>query len=136
MVFWMGTMFAKLFPSRKFTLELIFQFFQHCILSKLSSRRLNFLVYKKANIWSKNSWKCWELIFIYFFILRVAEWLVDLKNRGTPQDKAPQFITTSFRKEMVEVANKVVGVAMVNNASRIASIGREEAMDFITRTDV
>jgi chromosome segregation ATPase len=72
----------------------------------------------------------------FFFLLRVAEWMVDLKNRGTPEDKAPQFITTSFRKEMVEVANKVIGVAMVNNASRIALIGREEAMDFITRTDV
>ena len=76
------------------------------------------------------------MILKFFFLLRVAEWMVDLKNRGTPQDKAPQFITTSFRKELVEVANKVVGVAMVNNASRIASIGREEAMDFITSTDV
>ena len=62
--------------------------------------------------------------------------MVDIKNCGTPEDKAPQFITTSFRKEMVEVANKVVAVAMVNNASRTASIGKEEAMDFITKTDV
>ena len=43
-----------------------------------------------------------KYFFELFFLLRVAEWMVDLKNRGTPEDKAPQFITTSFRKEMVE----------------------------------
>ena len=49
----------------------------------------------------------------------------------TFKDKAPQFITTSFRKEFVQGADKVIGVAMQNNASRTVPLSREEAIEFI-----
>ena len=66
---------------------------------------------------------------------KVAEWLTNLKNDSTSDDKkAPQFITTSFRRELVEVADKVIHVSMSNSASKTMTVTKEQAMQFIQDT--
>ena len=59
-----------------------------------------------------------------------AKYLVTLQD-GQENKKSPQFIITTFRKELVQNANKVLGMAMVNNASRVQEMTKEEALDFI-----
>ncbi|CAH9100174.1 unnamed protein product [Cuscuta epithymum] len=42
-----------------------------------------------------------------------------------------QFITTTFRPELVKVADKIYGVTHRNRVSRVNVVSREEALDFI-----
>lgn len=42
-----------------------------------------------------------------------------------------QFITTTFRQELVKVADKIYGVTHKNRVSRVNVVSREEALDFI-----
>ncbi|VFQ71401.1 unnamed protein product [Cuscuta campestris] len=42
-----------------------------------------------------------------------------------------QFITTTFRPELVKVADKIYGVTHKNRVSRVNVVSREEALDFI-----
>lgn len=44
---------------------------------------------------------------------------------------ATQFITTTFRPELVKVADKVYGVTLKNRVSRVDVISKEEALYFI-----
>ena len=67
---------------------------------------------------------------------RVADWLLD-SNRSSQDENRPssQFITTSFRRELVEKADKIIGVNMVNRASKVMSLTLFEAMEFITQQE-
>lgn len=42
-----------------------------------------------------------------------------------------QFITTTFRPELVKVADKIYGVSHVHRVSRVNVVSREEALKFI-----
>lgn len=42
-----------------------------------------------------------------------------------------QFITTTFRQELVKVADKIYGVTHKNRVSRVNVITKEDALDFI-----
>ncbi len=42
-----------------------------------------------------------------------------------------QFITTTFRPELLESADKFYGVQFSNNVSHILSITKEDAKDFV-----
>jgi structural maintenance of chromosome 3 (chondroitin sulfate proteoglycan 6) len=42
-----------------------------------------------------------------------------------------QFITTTFRQELVKVSDKIYGVTHKNRVSRVNVISKEEALDFI-----
>jgi structural maintenance of chromosome 3 (chondroitin sulfate proteoglycan 6) len=42
-----------------------------------------------------------------------------------------QFITTTFRQELVKVADKIYGVTHKNRVSRVNVVSKEEALDFI-----
>lgn len=44
---------------------------------------------------------------------------------------ATQFITTTFRPELVKVADRVYGVTHKNRVSRVDVITKEEALHFI-----
>jgi structural maintenance of chromosome 3 (chondroitin sulfate proteoglycan 6) len=42
-----------------------------------------------------------------------------------------QFITTTFRPELVKVADKLYGVTHKNRVSRVNVVSKEDALDFI-----
>lgn len=42
-----------------------------------------------------------------------------------------QFITTTFRPELVKVADKIYGVTHKNRVSRVDVVTKEDALDFI-----
>ena len=48
-----------------------------------------------------------------------------------PNKGAAQFICTTFRPEMVQVAEKCYGVTYTNKTSSIDVVSNEDAMDFI-----
>lgn len=50
----------------------------------------------------------------------------DLADRGSTQ-----FITTTFRPELVKVADKIYSVSHKNRVSKVAVVSREGALDFI-----
>ncbi|MCE3049381.1 Structural maintenance of chromosomes protein 3 [Datura stramonium] len=56
----------------------------------------------------------------------VGNMVRDLADRGSTQ-----FITTTFRPELVKVADKIYGVIHKNRVSRVTVVSREEALDFI-----
>ena len=60
----------------------------------------------------------------------IAEWLIDTKSNA---ESPPQFITTTFRRELMENADKVIGVTMMHKASHIKVLDSQEAMEFITQ---
>ena len=54
--------------------------------------------------------------------------VADLISR---QAKEAQFITTTFRAEMVEVATRWHGIALQGGSSKIVELGKEEALGFV-----
>jgi structural maintenance of chromosome 3 (chondroitin sulfate proteoglycan 6) len=44
-----------------------------------------------------------------------------------------QFITTTFRPELVEVADKIYGVTHKNRVSRVNVISENDALEFINQ---
>ena len=64
----------------------------------------------------------------------IADWLQDCKNNTDDSvwKEAPQFVTTTFRRELMENADKVIGVKMRQKASHLKEMEKEEALDFIT----
>ena len=50
--------------------------------------------------------------------------------------KAPQFVTTTFRRELMERADKVIGVSMLHKTSHLEVLERQPALEFITHIDV
>ncbi|XP_009801877.1 structural maintenance of chromosomes protein 3 [Nicotiana sylvestris] len=56
----------------------------------------------------------------------VGNMVRDLADRGSTQ-----FITTTFRPELVKVADKIYGVIHKNRVSRVNVISRDDALDFI-----
>ena len=57
----------------------------------------------------------------------IARWLSGSKN----EEKSPQFITTTFRRELVDASDKTIGLQMVNNASRVKNMTKEDALKFV-----
>lgn len=49
----------------------------------------------------------------------------------TKQKENAQFITTTFRKELLKDADAFYGVTFVNKVSKIQSIDRESAQEFV-----
>ena len=47
-------------------------------------------------------------------------------------DAPAQFITTTFRPELVEVASKCYGIALINKVSNIYPLDKRDAQDFVT----
>ena len=47
-------------------------------------------------------------------------------------DAPAQFITTTFRPELVEVASKCYGIALINKVSNIYPLDKSDAQDFVT----
>merc|ERR1719391_883288 len=64
-------------------------------------------------------------------------YLLDATHRKAVADmihelsKEAQFITTTFRPELLEHANKFYGVKFRNKVSHTESVTREEAYDFV-----
>lgn len=60
------------------------------------------------------------------FIIRFVDMirrLADMQNT--------QFITTTFRPELVKVADKIYGVTHKNRVSRVNVVSKEDALEFI-----
>mmetsp|Transcript_23269 Transcript_23269/g.34155 ORF Transcript_23269/g.34155 Transcript_23269/m.34155 type:complete len:1343 (-) Transcript_23269:210-4238(-) len=53
------------------------------------------------------------------------------KQASSPESPA-QFITTTFRQELVGVANKYYGIALQNKNSRIYALDKRDALTFVT----
>jgi structural maintenance of chromosome 3 (chondroitin sulfate proteoglycan 6) len=55
------------------------------------------------------------------------------EGEGDDEDAAPggQFICTTFRPEMIQVAEKCYGVSFSNRTSSIDVVDREHALDFV-----
>ena len=65
----------------------------------------------------------------------IANWLINCKEgeaEGETQEP-PQFITTTFRRELMERADKIIGVTMMRKASQIKVLDHQEGLDFITQ---
>ena len=78
---------------------------------------------------------------------RVAKWLKFTKENNQPSSpeedsnveeeeqprpmEPPQFITITFRKELVEHADKIIGLSMPNTVSKTQVLTKEKALDFI-----
>lgn len=67
----------------------------------------------------------------------VAQMLEEISNQQNSEDDAEmggmtgQFICTTFRPEMLLVADKCYGVTFHNKTSRIDAVSREEALRFV-----
>lgn len=67
----------------------------------------------------------------------VAQMLEEISNQQSGEDGADgggmsgQFICTTFRPEMLLVADKCYGVTFHNKTSRIDAVSREEALRFV-----
>ena len=62
----------------------------------------------------------------------IANWLVNCKEDGIAEEET-QFITTTFRRELMERADKIIGVTMMRKASQVQVLDRQEGLDFITQ---
>lgn len=73
----------------------------------------------------------------YFSILLLLQQALDAQHRKAVADmihelsKDAQFITTTFRPELLEHANKFYGVKFRNKVSHVECVSREEAYDFV-----
>lgn len=54
--------------------------------------------------------------------------------QAVASDHPAQFITSTFRPEMVQAADKCYGVSHLHKISRIRALGAEEALEFIRDT--
>ncbi len=64
---------------------------------------------------------------------KVAQLIQKIKEEKG--DIAPQFITTTFRKDLVENADNIVKVSMFHGASKIEVLDRKDALEFIVQQD-
>ena len=55
----------------------------------------------------------------------------DGSEEGEKEGNTAQFICTTFRPEMVQVAEKCYGVTYSNKTSSIDVVSNEDAMDFV-----
>lgn len=82
--------------------------------------------------WKHGVW--WEIITIMILFIFQA---LDAQHRKAVADmihelsKDAQFITTTFRPELLEHANKFYGVKFRNKVSHVECVSREEAYDFV-----
>ena len=61
----------------------------------------------------------------------VAQMLQTLSESADAENGGGQFICTTFRPEMVLVAEKCYGVTYTNKTSSIDVVGRESALEFV-----
>jgi structural maintenance of chromosome 3 (chondroitin sulfate proteoglycan 6) len=54
-----------------------------------------------------------------------------IQKQVESEDAPAQFITTTFRNELVSVANKCYGIALLNKVSNIYPLEKQEAMNFV-----
>lgn len=66
---------------------------------------------------------CIEVSLSRFCMVDMIRRLADMANT--------QFITTTFRPELVKVADKIYGVTHKNRVSRVNVVSKEEALEFI-----
>eukprot|EP00981_Chlorochromonas_danica_P010805 scaffold3414_cov183-Ochromonas_danica.AAC.11 len=59
-------------------------------------------------------------------------WLITVLGTKEQHYSPPQFITTTFRPELVQVAEKCFGIALQNKVSNIIPLSKEDAQDFVT----
>lgn len=57
-----------------------------------------------------------------------------LKTLSEAREGGGQFICTTFRPEMLLVAEKCYGVSFSNKTSSVDVVTREQAMDFVENT--
>ena len=50
------------------------------------------------------------------------------------QSPSAQIITTTFKREFVEVSDKVIGVTIKENVSTVHDITKDEAIEFIHKS--
>ena len=55
-----------------------------------------------------------------------------IQKQVNSEDAPAQFITTTFRPELVEVANKCYGIALINKVSNIYPLDKSDAQNFVT----
>lgn len=55
-----------------------------------------------------------------------------IQKQVSSPDAPAQFITTTFRPELVAVANKWYGIALMNKVSNIIPLAKQEAQNFVT----
>ena len=55
-----------------------------------------------------------------------------IQKQVNSPDAPAQFITTTFRPELVEVASKCYGIALINKVSNIYPLDKSDAQDFVT----
>ena len=55
-----------------------------------------------------------------------------IQKQVNSPDAPAQFITTTFRPELVEVASKCYGIALINKVSNIYPLDKSDAEDFVT----
>lgn len=55
-----------------------------------------------------------------------------IQKQVESEDAPAQFITTTFRNELVSVANKCYGIALLNKVSNIYPLEKQEALNFVT----
>ena len=54
-----------------------------------------------------------------------------IRRQARDEDSPAQFITTTFRSELVEVADKCFGIQFQNKISRMVPMPKSEALEFI-----
>lgn len=68
----------------------------------------------------------------FLFILCLLGFLTSVDMIRRLADIAnTQFITTTFRPELVKVADKIYGVTHKNRVSRVNVVSKEDALEFI-----
>lgn len=61
----------------------------------------------------------------------VAQMIQTLADKAEEEHEGGQFICTTFRPEMVLVAEKCYGVTYTNKTSSIDVVGRDAALEFV-----
>ncbi|CAM9776742.1 unnamed protein product, partial [Heterosigma akashiwo] len=54
-----------------------------------------------------------------------------IQQQARDEDNPAQFITSTFRPELVSVADKTYGISHQNKVSNINPLGKEDALDFV-----
>ena len=72
---------------------------------------------------------CWKFHLPYNFLNYL---LIDMIRRLADMANT-QFITTTFRPELVKVSDKIYAVEHKNRVSRVNVVSKDDALDFIER---
>lgn len=59
-----------------------------------------------------------------------------IQRQASSEDSPAQFITTTFRPEMVRVADRCYGISLQNKVSSVDVLDRETALEFVRELQV